>query len=207
MFIEPGFSNSRRGWIEVICGSMFSGKSEELIRRLKRSLIAHQKVEIFKPASDQRYDDEKIVSHDKNAISSRAVDQASDILRLAWGVDVVGIDEAQFFDSELPKVCEELAIKGARVIIAGLDKDYLGQPFGSMPKLLCQADYLTKLHAICVQCGSLATHSYRLQEGDEQFMLGAKGEYEPRCRHCFHAGMQDSKLSKIDVAGELKLKQ
>lgn len=199
MFIEPGFSNSRRGWIEVICGSMFSGKSEELIRRLKRALIAHQKVEIFKPATDKRFHDEKIVSHDRNAISSQAIANSSEILRLAWGVDVVGIDEAQFFDENLSEVCEELALKGVRVIIAGLDKDYLGKPFGPMPQLLCQADYLTKLHAVCVQCGSLATHSYRLTEEDTQFMLGAKGEYEARCRHCFTAGSKAHKVSNITV--------
>lgn len=183
----------------MICGSMFSGKSEELIRRLKRALIAHQKVEIFKPATDTRFDEEKIVSHDRNSISSQAVKSSEDILRLAWGVDVVGIDEAQFFDHDLPAVCEELALKGARVILAGLDKDYLGMPFGPMPNLLCQADYLTKLHAVCVKCGSLATHSYRLSEEESQLLLGAQGDYEARCRHCFTAGSKAPKLGSVSA--------
>ncbi len=161
MFIEPGLKGERRGWIEVICGSMFSGKTEELIRRLKRVKIANLKVEIFKPAIDVRYDAEKIVSHDTNAILSTPVESSQTILLLAQDVDVVGIDEAQFFDAEIGNVCEQLALRGIRVIVAGLDMDYLGNPFGQMPALLAKADYITKLHAICVKCGNIANISYR----------------------------------------------
>src|SRR5882672_4447002 len=156
MFIEPNLTGGRRGWIEVICGSMFSGKTEEFIRRLKRVRIANLKVEIFKPAIDTRYDEVKIVSHDTNAIQSTPVDNSQKILLLADDVDVVGIDEAQFFDNEIAAVCETLAMKGIRVIVAGLDMDYLGNPFGQMPSLLARADYITKLHAICVKCGNIA---------------------------------------------------
>lgn len=185
VFIEPTLKGGRRGWIEVICGSMFSGKTEELIRRLKRARIANLKVEIFKPAMDIRYDVENIVSHDENAIPSTPIDNSQTILLLASNVDVVGIDEAQFFDDQLPNVCEQLARQGIRVIIAGLDMDYLGKPFGQMPFLLAKADYITKLHAICVKCGNIASFSYRkvLQEG--QVMLGEKESYEPRCRTCY----------------------
>jgi thymidine kinase len=161
MFIEPNLKGERRGWIEVICGSMFSGKTEELIRRLKRVKIANLKVEIFKPAIDVRYDEVKIVSHDTNAIISTPVDNSQTILILAQDVDVVGIDEAQFFDAEIANVCEQLAQKGIRVIVAGLDMDYLGNPFGQMPNLLAKADYITKLHAICMKCGNIANISYR----------------------------------------------
>ena len=184
MFIEPNFRGERRGWIEVICGSMFSGKTEELIRRLKRVKIANLKVEIFKPAIDTRYDAVKIVSHDTNAILSTPVDSSQNILLLAQDVDVVGIDEAQFFDSEISNVCEQLALKGMRVIVAGLDMDYLGQPFGQMPALLAKADYITKLHAICVVCGNIANISYRKKAEGPQVLLGEKDVYEPRCRHC-----------------------
>ena len=155
MFIETNLSGERRGWIEVICGSMFSGKTEELIRRLKRVKIANLKVEIFKPSIDVRYDDIKIVSHDTNAIHSTPVDNSQTILLLAQDVDVVGIDEAQFFDAEIASVCEQLARRGIRVIVAGLDMDYMGNPFGQMPNLLAIADYITKLHAICVKCGNV----------------------------------------------------
>jgi thymidine kinase len=186
MFIEPNLKAERRGWIEVICGSMFSGKTEELIRRLKRVKIANLKVEIFKPLIDTRYDKEKIVSHDTNYITSIPVKKAMDILLLAQDVDVVGIDEAQFFDEEITAVCEQLALKGIRVIVAGLDMDYLGNPFGQMPNLLAIADYITKVHAICVKCGSIANFSYRKSANAEQVLLGAKDIYEPRCRICFH---------------------
>jgi thymidine kinase len=185
MFIEPHLSGERRGWIEVICGSMFSGKTEELIRRLKRARIANLKVEIFKPAIDIRYDEQKIVSHDENAIISTPIDNSQTILLMASGVDVVGIDEAQFFDDQLPDVCEQLALRGTRVIIAGLDMDYLAKPFGQMPFLLAKADYITKLHAICVQCGNIANYSYRKSSNAAQVMLGEKNHYEPRCRYCY----------------------
>lgn len=185
MFIEPSLKGERRGWIEVICGSMFSGKTEELIRRLKRVKIANLKVEIFKPAIDVRYDQEKIVSHDTNAIHSTPVDNSQTILLLAQDVDVVGIDEAQFFDDQVSVVCEQLAMRGIRVIVAGLDMDYLGNPFGQMPFIMAKADYVTKLHAICQQCGSIANYSYRKIPNEDQVMLGATDVYEPRCRKCY----------------------
>jgi len=182
MFIEPNNSGEKRGWIEVICGSMFSGKTEELIRRLKRVKIANLKVEIFKPSIDVRYDETKIVSHDENAIQSTPIDNSQTILLLAQGVDVVGIDEAQFFDDQICHVCEQLAFNGTRVIVAGLDMDYLGKPFGQMPNLLATADYITKLHAICVVCGSIAHYSHRKAASTSQVLLGEKDEYEPLCR-------------------------
>lgn len=185
MFIEPLLSGQKRGWIEVICGSMFSGKTEELIRRLKRAKIANLKVEIFKPAIDVRYDAVKIVSHDENAIQSTPIDHSQKILLLAQGVDVVGIDEAQFFDSEIANVCDVLAARGIRVIVAGLDMDFMANAFGQMPFLMAKADYVTKLHAICMKCGSIANYSYRIIPNEEQIMLGAKNAYEPRCRICF----------------------
>jgi len=185
MFIEPNIRGDRRGWIEVICGSMFSGKTEELIRRLKRVKIANLKVEIFKPAIDVRYDEIKIVSHDTNAIPSTPIDNSQKILLMAHDVEVIGIDEAQFFDNQLPGVCDELALRGLRVIVAGLDMDYLGNPFGPMPQILAKADYVTKLHAICMQCGNIANYSYRKVASDEQVVLGAKDVYEPRCRVCY----------------------
>jgi thymidine kinase len=166
---------------------MFSGKTEELIRRLKRVRIANLKVEIFKPTIDTRYDEEKIVSHDTNTIQSIPVKHAKDILLLAKDVDVVGIDEAQFFDEGILEVCEQLALSGIRVIVAGLDMDYLGKPFGQMPNLLAVADYITKLHAICVKCGNIANISYRKHStGRQQIMLGEKELYEPRCRVCYN---------------------
>ena len=184
MFIEPILKGDRRGWIEVICGSMFSGKTEELIRRLKRVEIAHLKAEIFKPSIDTRYDDQKIVSHDENRIHSTPIDNSQTILLLAQNVDVVGIDEAQFFDDQIPAVCEQLALKGMRVIVAGLDMDYQGKPFGQMPNLLAIADYITKLHAICVVCGNIANVSYRKINTGPRVLLGEKNIYEPRCRIC-----------------------
>ncbi len=184
MFIEPDYKGDKRGWIEVICGSMFSGKTEELIRRLKRVKIANLKVEIFKPKIDTRYDETKIVSHDTNAINSTPVENSAAILLLAKDVDVVGIDEAQFFDDGIREVCEQLALRGIRVIVAGLDMDYMGQPFGQMPDLLAVADYITKLHAICMECGNIAHVSYRKTAQSGQVLLGEKDIYEPRCRIC-----------------------
>lgn len=184
MFIEQNLTGERRGWIEVICGSMFSGKTEELIRRLKRAKIANLKIEIYKPATDTRYDVTKIVSHDTNAIASTQVAKSSEILALAEHAQVVGIDEAQFFDHEIIDVCEKLVMQGKRVIVAGLDMDYLGKPFGPMPALLSVADYITKLHAICVQCGHLANVSYRTSDEEGTVVLGEKNNYEPRCRVC-----------------------
>jgi len=186
MFIEPNIRGDRRGWIEVICGSMFSGKTEELIRRLKRVKIANLKVEIFKPAIDIRYDEVKIVSHDTNAIQSTPIDNSQKILLMANDVEVVGIDEAQFFDEELPAVCDELAHLGILVIVAGLDMDYLMKPFGPMPFILAKADYVTKLHAVCMKCGNMANYSYRKIPNEDQVMLGAKDVYEPRCRVCYN---------------------
>ena len=186
MFIEPNIRGERRGWIEVICGSMFSGKTEELIRRLKRVKYANLKVEIFKPAIDIRYDEVKIVSHDTNAIQSTPIDNSQKILLMAQDADVIGIDEAQFFDEELPGVCDLLAYRGIRVIVAGLDMDYLGNPFGQMPAIMAKADYVTKLHAICMICGNIANYSYRKIPNDDQVMLGAMDVYEPRCRICYN---------------------
>ncbi len=184
MFIEQNLTGERRGWIEVICGSMFSGKTEELIRRLKRAKIANLKIEIYKPATDTRYDVTKIVSHDTNYIASTQVANSSEILALAEHAQVVGIDEAQFFDEGIIVVCETLVMQGKRVIVAGLDMDYLGKPFGSMPALLSVADFITKLHAICVQCGHLANVSYRTSDEQGTVVLGEKNNYEPRCRVC-----------------------
>ena len=186
MFIEPDIRGERRGWIEVICGSMFSGKTEELIRRLKRVKIANLNVEIFKPTIDVRYDEVKIVSHDTNAIQSTPIDNSQKILLLAQDADVIGVDEAQFFDDQLPVVCDQLASRGIRVIVAGLDMDYLGNPFGPMPQIMAKADYVTKVHAICMKCGNIANYSYRKIPNDEQVMLGAKDVYEPRCRKCYN---------------------
>lgn len=184
MFIEQHLSSEKRGWIEVVCGSMFSGKTEELIRRLKRAQIANMKVEVYKPATDTRYDKAKVVSHDSNSIPSTPVDKAINILMLAEHADVVGIDEAQFFDEDVIRVCEALVSQGKRVIVAGLDMDYLGKPFGPMPQLLAIADFITKLHAICVHCGHLANISYRTSEEEGRVVLGEKNNYEPRCRIC-----------------------
>lgn len=188
MFLEPSFHTQRRGWIEVICGSMFSGKTEELIRRLKRVKIAGQSVEIFKPAKDTRYSVDEVVSHDARAILSRPVRQSSEILEVADHIEVIGIDEAQFFDMELVSVCEQLALRGHRVIVAGLDMDFRGRPFGPMPDLLAVAEYVTKLHAICNHCGNLATHTYRLTSDAETVVLGEKDIYEARCRYCYNLG-------------------
>jgi thymidine kinase len=186
MFLEQTKRDQpRKGWIEVIAGCMFSGKTEELIRRLKRAKIARLEVEIFKPAIENRYDETSVVSHDANAIPSTPVPASSNILLLGHQVDVIGIDEAQFFDDQLPYVCETLANSGTRVIIAGLDMDYLGKPFGPMPQLLAIADYITKVHAICISCGDLATRSHRIVSDASLILLGEKDSYVPLCRSCF----------------------
>jgi thymidine kinase len=186
MFLEnPINVTHRRGWIEVICGSMFSGKTEELIRRLNRARIAKQKVEIFKPKIDTRYDETNVVSHDENSIVSTPVETASQILLYAEEVDVVGIDEAQFFDSDLMAVCNFLANKGVRVIVAGLDMDFQGNPFGPIPSLLATAEYVTKVHAICMRCGNLAQYSHRTTADKNLVVLGEKDSYEPLCRKCY----------------------
>ena len=192
MFIEPLFPGPASpdhlqgsGWVEVICGSMFSGKTEELIRRLNRAVLARQKVEIFKPSLDKRYHDEDIVSHNDNSIRSTPVSVASEILLHVHQGEVVGIDEAQFFDDSLLDVVQKLANQGTRVIVAGLDMDYLGKPFGPMPALMAMAEFVTKVHAICMKCGGVASHSFRIQEYDEQVLLGAHQQYEARCRKCF----------------------
>jgi thymidine kinase len=175
----------RKGWIEVIAGCMFSGKTEELIRRLKRSKIARMQVEIFKPAIDIRYDENNIVSHDATSIQSTPVPASSNIMLLGQGTDVIGIDEAQFFDDQLPHVCQTLANQGTRVIVAGLDMDYLGQPFGPIPHLMAIADYVTKVHAVCMNCGDLATHSHRIAGSESIVQLGEKDSYMPLCRTCY----------------------
>ncbi len=186
MFIEPVTGIGRKGWIEVVCGSMFSGKTEELIRRLKRAQIANKRVEIFKPSIDIRYDEINVVSHNANSIRSTPITHSANILLMSEGVDVVGVDEAQFLDAELPSVCEQLAQKGIRVIIAGLDMDFEGRPFGPVPQLLAIADYITKVHAICMKCGDIAHFSYRTSLDKNKILLGEKESYEPRCRTCFY---------------------
>ena len=195
MFLEKSpVGAPRTGYIEVICGSMFSGKTEELIRRLNRAKIARQRVEIFKPEIDKRYDDEKVVSHDAKSIPSTPVQSASQILLLTNEVDVVGIDEAQFFDAELVNVCNHLADHGIRVIVAGLDIDYLGKPFGPLPDLIATAEFVTKVHAICIRCGNLAHYSYRTIDDNKRVVLGERESYEPLCRSCFNEAMKTKKL-------------
>lgn len=186
----------RPGRIEVVCGSMFSGKTEELIRRLKRAKIARQRVIIFKPVLDTRYSDKDVVSHDHNSIHSIPVDTSAAIASQAKGYDVIGIDEAQFFDEGLLNVCNLLAYQGVRVIIAGLDMDFQGQPFGPIPALLAVADEVTKVHAICVKCGNLAYASHRLVKNSSQVMLGEKTEYEPLCRECFRKALEEDKRNE-----------
>ena len=186
MFLENTTGRSGgQGWIEVITGSMFSGKTEELIRRLKRAKIAKQQVEIFKPRIEVRYSEEEVVSHDENAIHSTPVDSSANIRLLATGVEVVGIDEAQFFDDGLVQVCNQLANSGIRVIIAGLDMDYKGVPFGPIPGLMAIAEYVSKVHAICVRCGNLANYTHRLSEDEKLIVLGETDIYEPLCRICY----------------------
>ena len=181
----------RPGRIEVICGSMFSGKTEELIRRMKRAKFAKQRVEIFKPAMDVRYSAEDVVSHDQNTIPSTPIDTSSSILLLASNIDVVGIDEAQFLDQGLIDVCNQLANKGVRVIVAGLDMDFQGKPFGPIPGLCAIADEVVKVHAICVKCGALAYISHRLVNNDKRVLLGEKQTYEPLCRECYQRALQE----------------
>ncbi|WP_410222369.1 thymidine kinase [Pedobacter sp.] len=187
LFSERNFRRGEfSGSIEVICGSMFSGKTEELIRRLKRAQIAKLNVEIFKPKTDTRYDETAVVSHDLNSIQSTPVESSAAILLLGTNTQVVGIDEAQFFDDELPEVCNKLALKGIRVIVAGLDMDFQGKPFGPMPDLMAIAEHVTKVNAVCMQCGSPAVYSYRTVASEAKVLLGEKDSYEPRCRACYH---------------------
>lgn len=193
----------RPGRIEVVCGSMFSGKTEELIRRMKRAKFAKQKVEIFKPSLDTRYSEEDVVSHDKNTIRSTPIDSSGAILLLASDIDVVGIDEAQFFDDGLVEVCNQLANNGVRVIVAGLDMDYKGIPFEPIPALCAIADEVTKVHAICVKCGALAYVSHRLIHNDKRVLLGEKDEYEPLCRECYQRSIEIE--MKAEAAENLKL--
>jgi thymidine kinase len=194
MFLENKIEKERRaGWIEVICGSMFSGKTEELIRRMRRAQFAKQRVEIFKPQIDTRYSDNEVVSHDDNAIQSTPVPSSNNILLLADNVEVVGIDEAQFFDDNLPNVCNQLANSGIRVIIAGLDMDFKGQPFGPMPHLMAIAEYVTKVHAICVKTGNLANYSHRLTNNDGLVELGATENYQPLSREAYFAALEEEK--------------
>lgn len=192
MFLENTINpKNKKGWIEVISGSMFSGKTEELIRRMKRAKFAKQNVEIFKPGIDTRYDVEMVVSHDANEIHSTPVPSSSNIPILANNVEVVGIDEAQFFDDGLVAVCNQLANSGIRVIVAGLDMDFKGVPFGPMPGIMACAEYVTKVHAICMRCGELANHSHRIIDKEELILLGEVGEYEPLCRNCFNIANKD----------------
>ncbi|MDR1985297.1 MAG: thymidine kinase [Prevotellaceae bacterium] len=190
MFLE---NTNTTGRIEIIVGSMFSGKTEELIRRLKRARIANQKVEIFKPQIDVRYSENEVVSHDSNAILSTPVSSSGNILLYCTDVEVVGIDEAQFFDMGLVDVCNDLANRGIRVIVAGLDMDYLGKPFGPIPNLLATAEYVTKVHAICQRCGNLAHHSHRLITSEKLVVLGEQDSYEPLCRHCYNRELKNKK--------------
>jgi thymidine kinase len=190
-FLEnSGKFSGKRGSIEVITGSMFSGKTEELIRRLRRAQFAGLKVEIFKPSLDKRYSDERVVSHDDKSIVSTPVDNASSILLLAGDVDVVGVDEAQFFDNSIIEVCNRLADNGVRVVIAGLDMDFMGNPFGPIPALLSISEYITKVHAICMRCGSLAQYSFRKSEEAQVVLLGEKDKYEPLCRNCYNNALK-----------------
>jgi len=185
--LEPHIVDRDRttGWIEVICGSMFSGKTEELIRRLRRARIARQKTDVFKPALDARYSEDEIVSHNENTVATTPVDTASQILLMASDADVIGVDEAQFFDHELVDVCQQLAGDGHRVVVTGLDTDYRADPFDPIPQLMAVAEHVTKLHAVCVACGAPANHSQRIVPGEDRVLVGADEAYEPRCRQCF----------------------
>lgn len=200
MFLENTVNHKEQfGWIEVICGSMFSGKTEELIRRLRRAQIAKQKVEIFKPSIDTRHSDDMVVSHDANEIRSTPVPAAANIRILADGCDVIGIDEAQFFDDEIVTVCNDLANKGIRVVVAGLDMDFKGNPFGPMPALMATAEYVTKVHAICTRTGNLAHYSFRKSSDDKLVLLGETEEYEPLSRAAFYKAMLREKVNKMEV--------
>ncbi|MGB5205267.1 thymidine kinase [Eudoraea sp.] len=203
MFLENTVNHKEQfGWIEVISGSMFSGKTEELIRRLKRAQFAKQKVEIFKPIVDTRYHEEKVVSHDENEIRSTPVPAAANIRLLADNCDVVGIDEAQFFDDEIVTVCNDLANMGIRVVVAGLDMDFKGNPFGPMPALMATAEYVTKVHAICTRTGNLANYSFRKSNNDKLVLLGETEEYEPLSRAAFYKAMLKEKINKMKVEAE-----
>ncbi len=203
MFLENNINHDEKfGWIEVISGSMFSGKTEELIRRLKRAQIAKQRVEIFKPSIDNRYDDDMVVSHDDNEIRSTPVPAAVNIPILADGCSVVGIDEAQFFDEGIVKVCNDLANKGVRVIVAGLDMDFKGNPFGPMPALMATAEYVTKVHAVCTRSGNLAQYSFRKASSKDLVLLGETEEYEPLSRAAYYKAMLKENLKDFDVDAE-----
>lgn len=193
MFLEKDSHNRSQGWIEVVCGSMFSGKTEELIRRLNRARIAKMKVEIFKPGIDTRYSEEDVVSHNSNALRSIPVENAQQILFYSSDCDVVGIDEAQFFGNELVDVCQQLADNGVRVIVAGLDMDFMGKPFGPMPQIMAIAEDVTKVHAICMRCGGLAQFSHRIVAGEKLVLLGETDSYEPLCRSCFLKALSEKK--------------
>ena len=188
MFLEANVKLQPAGWIEVVCGSMFSGKTEELLRRLKRAYYARQHYVLFKPEKENRYAEKAVVSHDENSMECIVLGSPDDMLKYCDGIEVIGVDEAQFFDQSLVRVCSELANAGKRVIIAGLDMDYLGRPFGPIPELLAIAEFVTKVHAVCPHCGNLASHSYRFAESEETILLGATDSYEPRCRKCFGLG-------------------
>ncbi len=210
MFLENTVNHKEQfGWIEVICGSMFSGKTEELIRRLKRAQFARQKVEIFKPTIDVRYDEDKVVSHDANEIRSTPVPAAANIPILADGCDVVGIDEAQFFDDEIVRVCNDLANKGVRVIVAGLDMDFKGNPFGPIPNLMATAEYVTKVHAVCTKTGNLAQYSHRINKSDDLVLLGETEDYEPLSRAAYYKATMREKIRNMKVkdAEEISSKQ
>ena len=196
MFLEKDSHNKSQGWIEVICGSMFSGKTEELIRRLRRAQFAGLKIAIFKPKVDVRYSEDNVVSHDLKSVPSTAISNPTEMFLMDSDVRVVGIDEAQFFDDTLIKVVQTLADRGARVIVAGLDTDYLGQPFGPMPALMAIAEEVQKVHAICVKCGNLANHSHRLTKDQNLVVLGEKDVYEPLCRDCFNKAIAAEKASR-----------
>ncbi|GMN09593.1 thymidine kinase [Croceitalea sp. MTPC9] len=203
MFLENTVNHKEQfGWIEVICGSMFSGKTEELIRRLKRAQFAKQRVEIFKPQVDTRYNEEMVVSHDANEIRSTPVPAAANIRLLADNCQVVGIDEAQFFDDEIVTVCNDLANRGVRVVVAGLDMDFKGNPFGPMPALMATAEYVTKVHAVCTRTGNLANYSFRKADNDKLVLLGESEEYEPLSRAAFYKAMLKEKVSQMDVDAE-----
>ena len=203
MFLENTVNPEEQfGWIEVICGSMFSGKTEELIRRLRRAQFAHQKVEIFKPALDVRFDEDRVVSHDANEIRSTPVPAAANIRLLADDCDVVGIDEAQFFDDEIVAVCNDLANRGVRVVVAGLDMDFKGNPFGPMPALMATAEYVTKVHAVCTRTGNLAHYSFRKSPEKQIVLLGETQEYEPLSRAAYYKAMLSEKLGEMDVEAE-----
>ena len=206
MFLENTVNQAEQfGWIEVICGSMFSGKTEELIRRLKRAQFAKQKVEIFKPEIDKRYDDDNVVSHDDNEFRSTPVPAAANIRILANDVDVVGIDEAQFFDDEIVAVCNDLANRGVRVIVAGLDMDFKGNPFGPMPALMATAEYVTKVHAVCTKTGNLAHYSHRKIKNDNLVFLGETEEYEPLSRAAYYKEMLQEKVKDMEVKDAQKI--